>query len=80
MNRDPRTKSRDDVRRIKQAAEDGLFAIPGVTGVDLVESPPGVHRIRIYVRRGMPTEHRAAIPKEIDGVECEVVEREYRPS
>jgi hypothetical protein len=74
-----------EVRRIKEGAEEDLLKIPGVNAVDVGfkevnGQPTEVIAIRVHVKKKKPTKDvpaRQRIPKEINGVPTDVIERTY---
>ena len=78
-------KNLDEIRRIKELAEPNLLKMHGVTGVDI---GPKIIKgkktdemaIRVYVEKKKDVPQKAAIPKEINGVPTDVIERRIVPS
>jgi len=72
----------DEIRRIKEAAEAELLKLPGVTGVDI--GPKIVNgkktdlmAIRVYVKKKKDVPQKVAVPKEVEGVPTDVIERRF---
>jgi hypothetical protein len=75
-------KSLEDIRRIKEAHEDELLKVSGVTGVDVGYKmvggqPTDVLAIRVYVTRKIDPPPDQRIPSEIEGVPTDVIERRF---
>jgi hypothetical protein len=75
-------KTLDDIRRIKEAHEQELLKVPGVTGVDtgykMVDGKPtNVVAIRVYVTHKTDPPPDQRIPAEIEGVPTDVIERRF---
>ena len=75
-------KTLDEVRRIKKESEAELLELPGVTGVGIGYKYVGgkksdVLTIRVYVKekREVPEEH--SIPRQIQGIPTDVIERRF---
>jgi hypothetical protein len=74
--------SSDEVRRIKEDVERELLRRPGVTGVDIGPKyaggkETGTLAIRVYVEVKKNVEGPDAIPKEIQGIPTDVIERKF---
>jgi len=74
--------SLEEVRRVKERAEAELLRLPGVTGVDIGPKivdgrETGQLSIRVYVSKKHDVPETEAIPRQIDGVPTDVVERHY---
>lgn len=75
-------KSLEEIRRIKEQAEEQLLRIPGVTGIDtgvkyVNGAPTGIQSIRVYVQAKRDVPEAEAVPKMIQGVPTDVVERRF---
>lgn len=75
-------KSLKEIRRIKESAEEKLLNLPGVTGVDIGPKivngkKTDIMAIRVYVNKKKDVPAKIAIPKEIDGVPTDVIERKF---
>ncbi len=71
-----------EVRRVKEAEEPRLLNLPGVTGVDVGYKEVGGQRtevvaIRVFVEKKQPVPAEQAVPKEIQGVPTDVIERRF---
>ena len=82
----PATESRymktlDEVIRIQKQVEDDILQVPGVTGIDVVQSSGGQaaeeYVIRIYVEDKAGALERKQLPDSIQGVPVELVERRF---
>jgi hypothetical protein len=78
---DPREIER--ILPVKQAVEDKLILLPGVTGVDVGLKEVGgeqtdTHAILVFVERKGEFEPREEIPKTIEGVPTDVIEATFR--
>jgi hypothetical protein len=72
----------DEAVRVKTAAEAELLKRPGVTGIDVGQRPGGAAGqpvIRIYVADKSKAEAEANLPRDIQGVPVELVERRFTP-
>jgi len=72
----------EEVRRIKETVEADLLRRPGVTGVDIGPKLVGGKEtgrlaIRIYVAKKKDVPDAEVIPKEIEGVPTDVIERRF---
>lgn len=70
------------IQRVKEEAEQELLKIPGVTGVDVGNKYVNGEKtdtiaIRVYVERKRDVPPDSAIPKEIQGIPTDVIERKY---
>lgn len=75
-------KSLDEIRRIKRAVEGELLGLPGVCGVDVGHKyvngeKTDVIAIRVYVEKKEEVPEELAVPKEIQGVPTDVIERKF---
>ncbi len=75
-------KSIDEVRRIKEMSEMELLKLPGVTGVDIGPKivngkKTDVIAIRVYVEKKKVVSGEISVPKEIQGVPTDVIERRF---
>ncbi len=75
-------KTIDEIRPIKQAAETDILKRPGVTGVDIgYKYAEGKKTdklaIRVYVEKKKVVPANERIPKEIQGVETDVIQRKF---
>jgi hypothetical protein len=73
-------KSQDEIEGIREQAEPDLLKLPGVTGVDtgpkIVNGQPTAQTaIRVYVKKKSEVPPEQTIPKEIQGVPTDVIER-----
>jgi hypothetical protein len=77
----------DVIRRVKQAHEQRLLSLPGVTGVDIGYKIVNGQKtnelvIRIYVEEKKDEDKLPAeqiIPKEIEGVKTDVIQQRFAP-
>ena len=74
--------SLEDVRRVKSQVESDLLSRPGVTGVDIGTKtvngvPTGQPAIIVYVNKKGGVPANEMIPKDIQGVPTDVVERSF---
>jgi hypothetical protein len=72
----------EEIGRIKDEAERELLKRPGVTGVDVGPKYVGGKEtdtlaIRVYVEKKKEVQGTNAIPKEIQGVPTDVIERKF---
>ncbi len=70
------------IQRIKAEAEASLLKLPGVTGVGVGYKEVGGHKtdvlaIRVYVERKHDVPAEQAVPKQIQGVPTDVIERRF---
>jgi len=75
-------KTIDEIRPIKQAAEADILKRPGVTGVDIgykyvKGKKTDKLAIRVYVEKKKPVPTTERIPKEIQGVDTDVIQRKF---
>lgn len=75
-------KSLDEIRHIKQEVEAKLMNLPGVTGVDvgykyICGKKSDILAIRVYVKEKKVTPEEEAIPREIQGIPTDVIERRF---
>ena len=75
-------KSLDEIRRIKTEVEAELLKLPGVTGVDVGYKHVGgkktdVLSIRVYVEQKKDVPEKEAVPKQIEGIPTDVIERRF---
>jgi hypothetical protein len=75
-------KSQDEIEAIRKQAEPDLLKLPGVTGVDtgpkIVNGQPTKQTaIRVYVENKSDVPPEQTIPKEIQGVPTDVIERRF---
>lgn len=78
-------KCNDEFRKIKEAIESKLLSLPGVVGVDIGQKIIGGNKteilaIRVYVKRKLAKEdipESELIPKDIQGVPSDVIERRF---
>ena len=75
-------KALSEMREIKAAREANLFRLPGVTAVDLGPKVVGGKAtdeiaIRVYVEEKRDVPEKEAIPKTIQGVKTDVIQRKY---
>lgn len=75
-------KNLDEIRRIKTEVEAELLKLPGVTGVDVgykyVEGKKtDVLAIRVLVKEKKDVPEEEAVPKEIQGVPTDVIQRRF---
>ncbi len=75
-------QDRERIQRVKEEVEHDLLRIPGVTGVDVGSKYVNGEKsdslaIRVYVERKRDVPVDAAIPKEIQGIPTDVIERKY---
>ena len=75
-------KALSEMREIKAAREANLFRLPGVTAVDLGPKVVGGRAteeiaIRVYVEEKRDVPEKEAIPKTIQGVKTDVIQRKY---
>jgi hypothetical protein len=71
-----------EIRRIKEEVESQLLKLPGVNGVDIGPKIVGGREtgqmvIRVYVTKKHDVPEAEAIPKEIQGIPTDVIERRY---
>lgn len=74
--------SLDEVRRVRADAERDLLKLPGVTGVDVGYKRVGgkitrTPAILVYVKKKRDVPAQEAIPKQIQGIPTDVVERSF---
>lgn len=62
--------TRADCRRVLDAHDDELSALPGVIGLGIVRAPDGGHAIAVYLRERAPSE---PIPRRLDDVPLRVI-------
>jgi hypothetical protein len=72
----------EEIGRIKDEAERELLKRPGVTGVDVGPKYVGGKEtntlaIRVYVEKKKEVQGTSAIPKQIQGVPTDVIERKF---
>jgi len=75
------------IRRVKEAHEQRLLSLPGVTGVDIGYKIVNGQKtneqvIRVYVEEKKNEDELPAeqiIPKEIEGVKTDVIQRRFAP-
>jgi len=75
-------KSLEEIQRVKREVERELLKLPGVTGVDVGQKivdgkKTDVIAIIVYVEKKRDVPEEFAIPKEIQGVPTDVVERKF---
>jgi hypothetical protein len=75
-------KNLDEIRRIKEQVEAELLELPGVVGVATGYKIVGGNRtdtlaIRVYVKEKKDVPAGDAIPKQIQGVPTDVIERRF---
>ncbi len=75
-------KTLDEIRKIKELNEGLLLKLPGVTGVDIGNKlvaghDTGTPAIRVYVSQKKDVPSDQTIPKEVDGVPTDVIERRF---
>jgi hypothetical protein len=75
-------KNLDEIRRIKAEVEEELLKLPGVTGVDVGYKYVGgkktdVVAIRVYVEEKKDVPEEDAVPKQIQGVPTDVIQRRF---
>lgn len=75
-------KSLDEIRRIKRAVEKELMKLPGVTGVDVGPKivkgkKTDIMAIRVYVEEKKDVSKEISVPKEIQGVPTDVIQRRF---
>ncbi|MDJ0863151.1 MAG: hypothetical protein QNJ82_13050 [Gammaproteobacteria bacterium] len=73
----------ENIRRVKREVETELLSRPGVTGVDIGTkvvggTNTGVPCIVVYVEEKRDISDEEAIPRDIQGVQTDVVERRFR--
>jgi hypothetical protein len=76
------TESMDEIIHLKSEVETELLKLPGVTGVDVGYKYVGgkktdVLAIRVYVKKKRDVPEKEAIPKMIQGVPTDVIERNF---
>jgi hypothetical protein len=74
--------SADEIRRVKEEVERELLKRPGVTGVDVGYKYVGrketnILAIRVFVETKKELHGPDAIPKEIQGIPTDVIERKF---
>jgi hypothetical protein len=74
----------EKVREVKKRIETELLRKPGVTGVDIkrrtgAEEDTDQFAIVIYVAEKQDRPKEEALPKEIEGIPVEVVQRSFKP-
>jgi hypothetical protein len=72
----------EEIRRVKDEFELDLMQLPGVTGVDIGPKyvdgqDTGILAIRIYVERKEDLPEELTLPKEIQGIPTDVIERSF---
>lgn len=72
----------EEIQRVKKEVELDLMQRPGVTGVDIGPKcvdgqDTGILAIRIYVERKEDLPEELALPKEIQGIPTDVIERSF---
>lgn len=72
----------DEIRRIKAEVEAELLKLPGVTAVDIGHKIVGgkktdVLAIRVYVEKKKDVPEEEVVPKQIQGVPTDVIERRF---
>jgi hypothetical protein len=72
----------DEIRRIKAEIEPELLKIPGVTGVDVGYKYIGGQKtdtiaIRIYVENKKDVPQQDLLPKQIQNIPTDVIERRF---
>ena len=75
-------KTLNEIRPTKQAAEADLLKRAGVTGVDIGYKYVGgkktdVLSIRVYVEQKRDVPEKDAVPKQIQGIPTDVIERRF---
>lgn len=75
--------SLDEIRRIKAEVEGKLLKLPGVAGVDVGYKYVGGKKtttmaIRILVKEKKNVPEDEAVPREIQGIPTDVIEREFK--
>jgi len=73
------------IRPIKKASEPDLLKLPGVTGVAIAEKVSGGKKtgemaIVVYVEKKRDVPAKDRVPKEIQGVKTDVVQRRFKPN
>jgi len=76
-------KSIDEIRRIKAEVEGELLKLPSVVGVDVGYKYIGgkktnVIAIRVLVKEKKEVSEEKSVPKEIQGVPTDVIERSFK--
>jgi bacillopeptidase F (M6 metalloprotease family) len=82
IEQQPVNADEEKVRKVRQAVEADLLKLPGVVGVDvgykIVKGQKTAQlAIRVYVSKKQGVARELAIPKEIQGVPTDVIERRY---
>jgi hypothetical protein len=75
-------KSLSEIQRIKEEVESELLKLPGVTGVDVGYRYAGGNKtdvlaIRVYVEEKKDVPEDVAVPRQIQGVPTDVIERRF---
>jgi hypothetical protein len=75
-------KSLDEIIRVKTEVEAELLKLPGVTGVDVGYKYVGgkktdVLAIRVYVKQKRNVSEKEAIPRNIQDIPTDVIERKF---
>jgi hypothetical protein len=75
-------KNIEDIRKIKGEIEGDLLKLPNVRGVDIGYKyingkKTDILAIRIYVTRKMKVPEKDMVPKEIEGIPTDVIERRF---
>ncbi len=75
-------KSLDEIQRIRREVERELLKLPGVTGVDVGQKivdgkKTDIIAIIVYVEKKKDVPQEFAIPKKIQGIPTDVVERKF---
>lgn len=75
-------KTLSEIRRVKEKVEPELLNLPGVTGVDIgykytAGKKTDVLAIRVLVKEKKDVPEDLAVPKEVQGVPTDVIERRF---
>ena len=75
-------KNLDEIQCIRRKVETELLTLPGVTGVDVGQKivdgkKTDVIAILVYVEKKKDVPEEIAIPKEIQGIPTDVIERKF---
>jgi len=75
-------KTLSEIRRVKEEVETKLLNLPGVTGVDIgykyvAGKKTDILAIRVLVKEKKDVPDDVAVPKEIQGIPTDVIERRF---
>jgi hypothetical protein len=75
-------KSIEEIRQVKNRVEGNLLKMANVTGVDIGNKyihggKTDTLAIRVYVSKKMKVPEKDLIPKEIEGIPTDVIERKF---